>query len=156
PCGRTNTPSPHALTNVPSGSKTTTGCSPRQKTKTRSRETTATPTTSTNDQPAGSRAQSGTGVYRYFPLPTVTTASCLFMLADLPEVFIAAHIERPAGDGRSAQNRLAKLVARDDRACFSPLDDNRHAVFVEEIEVPAGGDGGAGKDPARRLFAQRD
>src|SRR5260221_9297592 len=102
------------------------------------------PTTSTNDQPAGSRAHSGTGAYRYFPLPTVTTASCLFMLADLPEVFIAADVERPAGDGRSAQNRLAELVARNDRPRFASLDDNRHAVFIEEIEVPARGDGGAG------------
>src|SRR5437016_7620006 len=57
PCARRTWPSPHERRNLPSRSKTMTGCSPRVKQKTLSLASTATPATSTKCQPSGSLPQ---------------------------------------------------------------------------------------------------
>src|SRR6266568_5604169 len=81
PCARRTWPSPHERRNLPSRSKTMTGCSPRVKQKTLSLASTATPATSTKCQPCGS-----------LPQPSMTLK---FMLAGLLEGLVHA-LEAPA------------------------------------------------------------
>src|SRR6266702_6394032 len=81
PWARRTYPSPHERRNLPSRSKTMTGCSPRVTQKTLSLASTATPATSTKCQPSGS-----------LPQPTITLK---FMLAGLLEGLVHA-LEAPA------------------------------------------------------------
>src|SRR6266705_2041160 len=76
PWARRTCPSPHERRNLPSRSKTMTGCSPRVKQKTLSLASTATPATSTKCQPSGS-----------LPQPSMTLK---FMLAGLLEGLVHA------------------------------------------------------------------
>src|SRR5436190_8266139 len=115
PWARRTCPSPHERRNLPSRSKTMTGCSPRVKQKTLSLASTATPATSTKCQPSGS-----------LPQPSTTLK---FMLAGLLEGLVHA-LEAPA-------QGLAGLLVGDDIEPVG-LDGAQHAPrHVLRLEVTA-------------------
>src|SRR6185436_8891890 len=115
PWARRICPSPHERRNLPSRSKTMTGCSPRVKQKTLSLASTATPATSTKCHPSGS-----------LPQPSTTLK---FMLAGLLEGLVHA-LEAPA-------QGLAGLFVGDDIEPVG-LDGAQHAPgHVFRLEVAA-------------------
>src|SRR5215470_1408301 len=101
PWARGNIPSPNERRKLPSQSNTIIGCSPRLKTNTLSCLSTPTPPISLNDQPGGSFAQFSTGSYVYSPLPTVVTASILYLF----------HSQSLSRSGRFGQLQTGKPLA---------------------------------------------
>src|SRR6266699_5164588 len=115
PWARRTCPSPHERRNLPSRSKTMTGCSPRVKQKTLSLASTATPATSTKCQPSGS-----------LPQPSMTLK---VILAGLLEGLVHA-LEAPA------QGRAGLLVGDDVEpvGLDGAQDAPRHVLRRERAE----------------------
>lgn len=69
-----------------------------------------------------------------FPPVTLTPSNS-------PEVRVAAELERPVGRGRRSQNRLAKIVLRNELARRAQAHHLGDALVAHAIEIVAGKNG---------------